>query len=548
MTAMLRPYQEISKAKIYDAWGSGFCNVLYTLPTGGGKTRLMAHIVSEHTGSSCVVAHRQELVTQISCALAAAGVRHRIVGPISTVKLAVRAHMVEIGASYYDPNARVAVAGVDTLLRRGRALDTWLPTVTLWMIDEAHHVLQSNKWGAAVGMFPTRARGLGVTATPVRSDGAGLGRDSDGVFDVLIEGPSMRDLMELGFLTDYRIFAPPSDLDLSSVKISTTGDYEKTSLSRAVKGSKILGDITTHYLRIAQGKLGITFATDVASAHEIAQNFNNIGVPSAALSAETSDEVRIKTLQKFRSGELRQLVNVDLFGEGFDLPAIEVVSMARPTQSYSLYAQQFGRALRMMPNKSHALIIDHVGNVMRHGIPDAPCMWSLDRREKRPRCQNPEVPDLRVCTQCTGVYARSLSVCPYCTHAHTPTSRARPEYVDGDLHELDPETLLAMRQKIANIDRDPDEYRAELIAKKVPHIGQLANVKRHVARQNAQNELRYAIARWGGINQNAGRTDAEGHRLFYKTFKIDVLSAQALGTEDANKLQLEIENDIRRLG
>jgi len=544
----LRSYQQEAKTNIYSQWNAGVRNVLYVLPTGGGKTVTMSDIVHEHIGAACAIAHRQELVTQISLALARDGIKHRIIGPKSVVKLAVSIHMNELGKSYYDPSAPTAVAGVDTLVRREAELKQWLLSVTLWLMDESHHPLVDNKWGKAIEMFPN-AKGLGVTATPIRADGKGLGRHADGNFDVMVEGPNMRDLINMGFLTEYRIFAPPSDLDLTDVKISTaTGDYNKDGVRKAVRKSHIMGDVVKHYLQIAPGKLGITFATDVETATDISAQFNAAGVPAEVVSAKTPDSERIAALRRFKNRELLQLVNVDLFGEGFDLPAIEVVSMARPTQSYSLFAQQFGRALRILPGKTEALIIDHVGNVIRHGLPDARRVWSLDRREKRSRQTPSDAIPVRACTQCTGVYERIHASCPFCGYKEIPAVRSGPEVVDGDLCELDAATLEAMRGSVAEIDKDPEQYRAELMAKRVPQIGQLANVKRHVERQETQGELRDAIALWAGHQRAAGRPDRESYRRFFFRYGIDVLSAQALGTKEAAELKGRINTHLEELG
>lgn len=542
-----RQYQQDGKHDIYNEWGANKTNVLFVLPTGGGKTYVMSEITKEHTGATCLIAHRQELVTQISLAVARMGVKHRIIGPKSVVKLAVNIHMAEIGKSFYDPLAPTAVAGVDTLIRRGDDLKHWLQTVTLVEMDEAHHVLRENKWGKAIEMFPN-AKVLGVTATPIRADGKGLGRHADGIFDAMVEGPTMRDLIGLDFLTDYRIFAPPSDLDLTDVSVSkTTGDYNKDGVRKAVRKSHIMGDVVKHYLSIASGKLGITFATDVETATDIAAQFNAAGVPAEVVSAKTPDADRIAVLKRFKNRELLQLVNVDLFGEGFDLPAIEVVSMARPTQSYSLFAQQFGRALRILPGKTEALIIDHVGNVIRHGLPDARRTWSLDRRERRSRSTPSDAIPVRACTNCTGVYERAIPECPFCGYKEVPTERSAPEFVDGDLCELDAATLEAMRGAISEIDKDPEQYRAELMAKRVPQIGQLAHVKRHVERQKAQKELRESIALWAGYQRAAGRPDAESYRRFWFAFGTDVMSAQALGTKEAAELTSRINKKLEEI-
>jgi DNA repair protein RadD len=543
----LRPYQQKAKDDIYASWKQGRENVMAVLPTGAGKTVIFSDVLREHRGASCAIAHRQELVTQISVALARDGVKHRIIGDNKVVKLAVRLHMDEVGRSYYDPSAQCAVAGIDTLLRRTDGLGNWLNSVTLWATDECHHLLLENKWGKGVQLFPN-AKGLGVTATPVRADGKGLGRHTDGVIDVMIEGPSMRDLINMGYLTEYRVFAPPSDIDLEAVKVSAaTGDYNRDGLVKAVRKSHIVGDVVSHYLKIASGKRGVTFATDVETATKIAKQFNTAGVPAAVVSAKTADSERVRMLRDFKNGKIVQLVNVDLFGEGFDLPAIEVVSMARPTQSYALYAQQFGRALRIMDGKTEAIIIDHVGNVIRHGLPDAPRKWSLDRRDKRGRGkQDEDVIPVTSCPDCTAVYERVYRVCPYCGYEPVPAGRSSPEFVDGDLTELDAATLSAMRGEVAKVDRSEEEYRLELASKRVPPIGQLANVKRHRERQAAQATLRDAIALWAGHRRAEGRPDSESYRRFYFKFGTDVLSAQALGTAEAAELEARVRADIEK--
>lgn len=547
--AILRPYQAGIKNDIYAAWNAGAVNVLAVLPTGAGKTVTFSDIIHDHQGASCAIAHRQELVSQISLALARDSVRHRIIGPKNVVKLCVNIHMAEIGASYYDPSAPCAVAGVDTLVRRGNELANWLQSVTLWVQDEAHHVLELNKWGTAAAMFPN-AKGLGVTATPLRADGKGLGRHADGLFDVMVEGPGMRDLINMGYLTDYRVFAPPSDIDLSAVNVSqTTGDYNPQKLKVAVRKSHVIGDVVKHYLKIAPGKLGVTFATDVETATDIASQFNAAGVPAAVVSAKTPDTERIALLRKFKNRELLQLVNVDLFGEGFDLPAIEVVSMARPTQSYALFVQQFGRALRLLDGKEYAIIIDHVGNVERHGLPDARREWSLDRREKRSKSTKSDSIPVKTCLNetCLAVYERIYSACPYCGHVTPPAARNAPEFVDGDLCELDPATLAQMRGEIDRVDMDKEAYREELAAKHAPKIGQLAHVKRHAERQEAQAALRHSIAWWAGYQRAMGRNDSESYRRFYFAFGVDVMTAQALNTKEAIDLSSRINEHLGEL-
>lgn len=543
----LRPYQQQAKDELYAAWADpGIRNVCVVKPTGAGKTVFFSSVLHDHGGASCAIAHRQELVGQMSLALAREGVRHKIIGPNKIIKFIINEQLRELGTSFYDPNSRCAVAGVDTIIRRGKQLEGWLNQVTLWITDEVHHLLRDNKWGKAVELMPN-ARGLGVTATPVRADGKGLGRHADGVMDVLIEGPPMRWLIENGYLTDYRIFAPPSDIDLGDVTVGKDGDFNQKKLKKAAQRSHIVGDVVTHYLRIAPGKLGVVFATDVETATEISAKFNAAGVPAEVVSAKTPDTIRQEIIRRFRVGQLKILVNVDLFGEGFDLPAIEVVIMARPTQSYALYSQQFGRSLRPMEGKTEAIIIDHVGNVVRHGLPDKERMWTLDAREGSPRAKNPddEIP-LRYCVKCTQPYERTYRMCPYCGHYPVPAGRDKPEYVDGDLLELSPEVLMQMRLDIERVDEVPERVGERMRFAGAPEIAARGAVNKIKLRQEAQRALRESISWWAGVHRQKGRTDSESYRLFYHQFGIDVLSAQTLGRPDALTLADKINQTIGR--
>jgi superfamily II DNA or RNA helicase len=526
-----RAYQNELVQGIDTAWENPETkNVLVVLPTGGGKTHVFTQRMARHSEPCIAIAHRQELVTQISLALSRHEIQHRIIGPRETVRLAERLHLDESNRSFVRPNAPVAVAGVDTLIRPKRLAEheRFLKSVTLWVQDEAHHLLRANKWGTAVRLFPNSV-GLGVTATPERADGQGLGRRADGVFDEMIVGPTMRELINSAYLTDYRVFAPLTEIDLSNVKISdATHDYVQNQLVKATRASKIVGDVVREYLRIAPGKRGVTFVTDVQSARDVAAAFCQAGVPAAAISADTDPIERARLIRKLRTGELLQLINVDLFGEGFDLPAIEVVIMARKTESFAVYCQQFGRALRPLAGKDRAIIIDHVGNAFRHGLPDQARVWSLDRREKRSGGSSSNA--LRKCSACTAVYPRVQRTCPECGHVEVPALRTGPEHVDGDLTELDPAVLAKLRGEVERVN-GPARYPAN-----APQMVRVAIHKRHGERQEAQEALRWSIAWWAGAQQALGRSDSESYRRFYLQFGIDVLSAQALGRPDAIKL------------
>jgi len=522
---VLRPYQEDLERAIYADWHAGARNVMAVAPTGSGKTVTMSDIIRKTQAPTIAIAHRQELVSQLSLALARNDVRHRIIGQKQTMRNCVQIHMAELGVSYYNSNSNVAVAGVDTLIRLNPG-DPWCCQVRLWVIDEAHHVVNGNKWFKATQMFPN-AVGLGVTATPLRADGKGLGRTNDGVFDTMVLAPTMRDLIDGGYLTDYRIFAPKSDIDLSNVNVTAGGDFSPEPLRKAVHKSHIVGDVVKHYLRIAPGKLGVTFAVDVESATDLATAFKQAGVPAECVSAKTPDLVRHRILQRFARGEIKQLCNVDLFGEGFDLPAIEVCTMARPTQSFGLFVQQFGRALRLLDGKEHGIIIDHVNNCMRHGLPDAAREWSLDRREKRAKSDSTIL--IRVCPECTRVYDRYRTRCPHCGYTPVPAGRSLPEQVDGDLEELTADALARLRGDVVASESLRIPYNA------TPAIrGYLTKV--HRERGEAQVRLRNQMMLWGGARTAEGMSLSEAQRLFYIKYGIDVMSAQALNATDADQL------------
>lgn len=561
MPPTLRPFQAKLEADCYAAWSQGAVNIMPVAATGSGKTVVLSKLLYDEPGASIAIAHRQELVSQISVALARNGVRHRVVGArkgSSLVRVITALQVAELGYSFLDPTARCGVGGVDTVIRMD-ASEPWFRQIRLAVQDEGHHVLKENKWGKVAGMFP-HARGLFPTATPLRADGRGLGRHADGLTDALVLAPSMRDIISMGYLTDYRLICPPSNLNLSEVAISpTTGDFNQDQVRKAVHKSSIMGDVVKHYLGFAAGKLGITFAVDVEAAGEIASAFRAQGVPAEVVSAKTPDALRASILRRFKNREIMQLVNVDLFGEGFDLPAIEVVSFARPTESFALYSQQFGRALRLMlhedigarwaslsdaerrqhiaaSEKPKAIIIDHVNNRIRHGLPDAPRQWSLDRREKR-NSKSDAIP-VRACVECFMVYEAVYKRCPYCGHYMPPAARSGPEFVDGDLTELDPETLAALRGDIARIDGD------FYAPQGLDHYAAMGARKRHAERQEGQSAMRNAIAWWAGVEHARGHGESESYRRFYFRFGIDVANAQLLGAREAGELAHKINLNL----
>jgi DNA repair protein RadD len=561
----LRPDQLADQQQAFDHWRAGARNVMIVKPTGGGKSIEIADTVRQFDGNrqqTLVMAHRRELVGQMSLHVARQGVRHRIIAPKDVVSAIMAEHRRELnGQSFINPSALCAVGGVDTIVSRLDQLSDYLRALDLLVCDEGHHVQKANKWGHVFAACQ-RALGLLVTATPQRADGHGLGRgnlvkpaildqygrpitpaeyDGDGVVDVMVCNLQMRELIDMGALTDYEIVCPPSDFDLDSLRIGESGDVTQASMKAASEKSHIVGDVVENYIKYAFGKRAVCFATDVATSAKIAAQFNAWGIPAASISAETDSGVRDDVIRRLRDGRLWVVCNVDLLGEGFDLPAIECVIMARPTASLAVYMQQFGRALRPMPGKLFGLVIDHVSNIKRFGFPDRPRVWSLDRRQKRAaKEKDPELVDVLICPNTGRPYeAIHIAACPHCKQADgvTPGNHTKPagaggsvraiEVVAGDLTRLTADQLAELRKAMQlpdpNAVVDPR------------WSGGVQAGQRNIAFANiqAQRELQEAIAEWAGYQKHGlGRDDSELFRRFYHATGLDVLSALAGSRQD----------------
>lgn len=538
MNIVLRPDQAALKADVYAGWQSGARNVLAVLPTGGGKSVIVSDIMLdiERTGEvQAVIAHRNELVTQMAMHVAKRGIHHRIIAPREIVADAATEQREELGRSYINPNAKCGVVGVDTLIARQEQLKPWLSQVSRWTIDEAHHVLRQNKWGRAVAMFPN-AYGLGVTATPQRADGMGLGAHADGVFNAMYLGPSTRQLIEMSALSKFDLVIDRnSDFRIDDDDIGPNGDFTQEKMRAASERSNIVGDVVIEYIKHAYGKRGITFATDVETANKIAARFNMMGVPAACVHGKTPGGTRREYIRMFKRGELLQLVNVDLFGEGFDVPAVEVVSLARPTASLAVYLQQVGRALRTLSGKLVGIIIDHVSNWLRHKLPDTGRFWTLDRRDKRAKKEkNPEEVPMRGCDNCSRPYEAVKLCCPYCGKVpDPPAARSSIKEVDGELMLLDHATLERMRQAATLETPASIGMRTSIVAGPFAAAGQ---INRQMERIAEQERLKDAMAWWVGLQRSLGRPDAESERRFYLTTGMSTLEALGLSRPDMGKL------------
>jgi len=533
----LRDYQQQFASDIYAAWDAGAQAVLGVLPTGGGKTVVFSKVAHDHVGAVSAIVHRREIVAQISLAMARLEVVHRIVGPVETVRLIRREHLDVLGRSYIDPNAANSVVSVQTLTSRSAerdaALQRCIKQTTLAIFDEGHHYVDGGQWGRACHLFD-HAKQLHVTATPERADGKGLGRHADGFIDAMVLGPTTKELIDRGYLSKFRYIAPASDLDVSNIPLTASGDINTREMRKRITQSHFVGNVVAHYLQHAAGKRAIVFANDVETAEDTAVAFRAASVPSAALSGKTPLAERARVLRDFEQGKLLALINVDLFDEGFDVPAVEVAILARVTESLAKFLQMVGRALRILEGKLEALIIDPVRNWERHGMPNWPRNWTLDRRERTGRSSAADTVPQRVCTGCTQPYEAFYPQCPYCGEVPQPVGRSTPRQVDGDLTELDVDGMAALLEQIRRADLPDDDYTATQIARNIPTIGRGPDLRRHRAAKYRRRVLRELIAWWCGFQTD--RTQAEIYRRFYHRFGVDMATALTLNEGDTDQL------------
>lgn len=546
---MLRDYQQKLKMDVYTAWNAGYRNVLAVCPTGSGKTMTMQSITDECSGMTMSIAHRRELVGQISDAAAKVGCYHRIIAPDKIVRLIVDQHVKKYGRSFVHPDAMHMVASVQTINARIDQLRKIIHQCREWNMDEAHHILRDNIWGKCVSEF-VNAYGAGYTALAQRGDRKALGRHtvdgelSSGVFDYLVIGPEVQELIDRGFLVPFIIYGPQiSSIDTTNVPITASGDYSPSKLSDEARRSTITGDIVRDYLRFAAGKVGATFCVDVGMCEETTAAFRHSQVPVEMITDRTPDADREQIMGDVRCGIVKEVVNVDILGEGVDVPILEVVSLGRPTESLQTYKQQVGRVLRPAPEigKTHGIIIDHVKNVERHGPPNKPAHHTLHAPAKRSRAveRDPDEIPIRTCPECWRVSESWSQTCEHCGFTPKPILRDRPELVEGDLLLYTPELIARLAGQAASIMQAP---KLPVSAGPAAVAGRRAQAARDM---EEQEYLRDTIAWWAGVQRDIyGRADSESYVRFYRKFGVDVYTAQSLGASKAKVLNDLIWEDI----
>lgn len=426
----LYDYQDAAVAALRQSYRCGHRAPLLVLPTGGGKTicfTFMTQRAVERGLRVLIVVHRRELVAQVSAALDQWGVEHGCIAP-----------------GHPPSQATVQVAMVQTLARRIKLDRTGLFLYDLVIVDEAHHCVEASTWGEVL-QHNENARLLGVTATPCRLDGKGLGVAAGGFFDDLVLGPAVSELIARGRLAPPVVFAPDSAVDLSGVT-KRGGDFVSGQLAARMDQSALTGDAVAHYRRHCDGAPAIAFTVTREHAEHVVTDFQAAGFQAAVLTGGTPDKARAEMIRDLGGGRLHVLASCNVVSEGTDIPSVTAAILLRPTASYALAMQQMGRALRTAPGKERAIILDHAGNCHRHGLPTEAVEWTLAGVQRTAKA------DLKPCFGCHALVPVRASSCPACGHAmRSPRPATSNELQDelpmhrsGELVELTP----AMRAEI----------------------------------------------------------------------------------------------------
>lgn len=563
----LRQHQSETANKVDELHSQAFKNVMAVLPTGAGKTILMAYFAwrCNQRGEGCVIfAHRDVLLEQISEALCLFNIYHSIYSSKPTINFISNNNHQKFGNSYYRESSMIILASVDTFWRKD--VETILPYIKLWMMDEGHHMTKDSKWHRCIEKLDEQpgTKGMLVTATPLRADRKGLGRHASGIADAMYVGTNMHTLIERKLLCMYKIYVPESMVDTSEVNITSSGDYNRDKLAKETDKSSITGNVIDNWKEKAFGKRTIIFTVNIAHSDHVASQFRAAGVKAVSLSSEDLPSVRKKEIEDFRSGRTTILVNCDLFSEGFDVPGVEVVIQLRKTMSYAMFKQQFGRMLRILQGKLFGILIDHVGNVpyfmdkynleYPHDDPE----WTLEDEPKKITTSTKKKQFTITCKKCRAYYkpkkgTNEDQVCPECQHEHSTdeqldTLRAFQEK-QGKIveYQLDLQLFKKLLAERAKIDESE-----EMVKKRMQYAGasQLvinATYNNHAKRRNAQIVLRSYIQTWclkkAKLLPHLPPPLIQGE--FELAFGIAVIKAVVLSEPEAIKLTERIQYELK---
>ena len=405
---ILRDYQQDLFDRIHGAFRRGVKNPLVVSATGSGKTATFCYIAhrAKQAGSPVLIlVHRRELITQTSATLKRFGVAHGIIQPGVTA----------------DPAQLVQLAMVQTISRRVASIRS----PRLIIVDESHHAV-SNTYRAIITAFPS-AGVIGFTATPLRLDGRGLGD----YFSEIIHGPSVEWLMQNGHLIRPKYYAPPSQVVLKGIK-KRMGDYASDALAAAMDKPTITGDAVKHYQKICPESRAVVFCCNVNHAQHVAESFASAGIPSGLIHGAMKTEDRKAVVDNLTTGSIRVMTSVDVVSEGFDLPSAEAAILLRPTTSLGLFLQQIGRILRPAEGKT-AYVLDHVGNLMRHGLAEDDRDWTLEGHDKKKL--NTASLGLKQCQECYCLHPVAPA-CPECGYVYKVVKARELSVIEGNLEEF----------------------------------------------------------------------------------------------------------------
>lgn len=508
MTATLRPYQQDVVNEVRVAYQDGYKCPLVVASTGAGKTVMFSYIAkhaAEKNNAIVIAAHRKEIIRQISLSLARFALPHNVIAPPQLVRQIKIAQFKAFGASFVDSASSTMVGSVQTIVGKFDQMDAAIvalskkiskPVKVISIIDEGHHCTDNTMWGRVMEKYGPASGNVGlvVTASPERLDGKGLGKGHGGYADTIIEAPPMTWLIENGFLSPYRVFTAQHQIDVSAVK-TRMGDFATKELQDVVDKPKITGDAITHWRKHANGLKTAVFCVSVEHSKHVAAEFNENGIPAAHIDGGTDDSERDKAIIDFANGKVLVITNVNILSEGFDLASIAqqdvtidcVIDLA-PTQSLVNSMQRWGRALRPAPGKT-AIILDHAGNVIRHGLPDEERIWTLEGVKKKKRKSELDDEDdvkVKCCPNCFAIHEPQPQ-CPVCNHVYEVKAR-KIEHVDGDLKEIQQAQIEKMRR-----DRFVQQGKAqtvhELVAQGMSRGRAEKIIEARVAKQNLQNEI-----------------------------------------------------------
>lgn len=373
---ILRPYQLQLVNDTREAFRN-YVKPLVVLPCGAGKTVCFADMAHKHiklyNGYVWFLVHRRELIEQTHNTFRDFGI----------------------------PEDNVFIGMVQTITRHPERYRK----PTLIIFDEAHHA-KAKTWYNIIDYFNDVPM-IGLTATPVRRDGKALGD----IFDTMIQGVSAEWLIANGYLAPYDYYAP--NVERLEYRLKGT-DYDLDDVTAQLLKSKIYGDIGKY---IDNSRKTIIYSPSIAFSQSLVES-----IGATHFDGTTSKNERQRIVTDFRSGKIRILSNVDLIGEGFDVPDCDTVILLRPTLSLSLYIQQSMRCLRPAEDK-RAIIYDLVGNCYRHGLPTEPREWSLTKDNKVRNASGEEDVVVRRCHNCELIYSGTASVCSYCGHDNGKTRK-----------------------------------------------------------------------------------------------------------------------------